>query len=152
VAEPAREHAPSGVNVRRVLALGALAAVVVILIVVVIRTTMRYWVIPEHAAVVARPAPIPPVPRLQPSPGTDLGTLRAQKSALLSTWQWSDPAHRFARIPIERAMTLYAQGVRADEDASQAQRTAHPQASPSSTPAPDSLPPRAPAAERGGQQ
>ena len=48
------------------------------------------------------------------SPGGDLEALRSQKRALLSQWDWTDSSHRFARIPIERAMSLYAQGARAD--------------------------------------
>ncbi len=105
-------HAPSGIDVRRIVGLVAILAVVVVLIALSIRKVMEHWVMPEHAALVARVAPIPPVPRLEPKPGIDLEALRAQKHALLSQWQWTDSSHTYARIPIDRAMTLYAQGVR----------------------------------------
>jgi hypothetical protein len=68
---------------------------------------MGEWVVPQHSSVVARPAAIPPAPRLQAQPDNDLAALHAQKQALLSTWGWSDPQRDFAHIPVERAMTLY---------------------------------------------
>lgn len=120
------EHAPSGIEVRHVVGFAAILAVAVVLIAVCIRKAMVYWVIPQHAALAARPAPIPPTPRLQPTPAVDLEALRAQKHALLSQWQWTDSSHTFARIPIDRAMSLYAQGVRANAASSQPQGAGKP--------------------------
>ena len=119
-------HAPSGIEVRRIVGLAAILALLVVLIVVVIRMAMQYWVIPEHTALVGRPAPIPPTPRLEPKPGVDLEALRAQKHALLSRWQWTDASHTYARIPIDRAMALYAQGVRANAAAAAPQEAGKP--------------------------
>lgn len=70
---------------------------------------LRLWLAPRHAEVMARPAPIPPPPRLQPGLDSDLAALRANKHALLSTYAWTDASHDRARIPIERAMAIYAQ-------------------------------------------
>jgi hypothetical protein len=114
VAEASPGHAPSGIEVRRVVGLLAIVAATAVVLAWAIHSAMVHWVTPEHAALVARPAPIPPAPRLQPSPGGDLEALRLQKRALLSQWAWTDASHRFARIPIERAMSLYAHGVRVD--------------------------------------
>lgn len=101
-------HEPSAIAVPRILAVGAILAVTVILVVIVIHGVLRHWITPEHSQVVARTAPIPPAPRLQPHPREDLAALRAQKRAQLSTWSWTDQTHEFARIPVDRAMTLYA--------------------------------------------
>lgn len=114
MAEASSGHAPSGIDVRRIVGLLAIVAATVVVLAWAIRSAMLHWVTPEHAARVAQPAPIPPTPRLQPSPGGDLEALRSQKRALLSEWEWTDSSHRFARIPIERAMSLYAQGARVD--------------------------------------
>ncbi len=119
-------HAPSGVEVRRIVGLAVILAVVVVVIVVFIRQVMVHWVMPEHAAMVTRPAPIPPTPRLEPKPGIDLEALRAQKHALLSQWQWTDSSHTYARIPIDRAMALYAQGVRSSAASPQPQEPTKP--------------------------
>jgi hypothetical protein len=88
---------------------GAILAVAVILAVTAIGIVLTHWIAPNHAQIVARRAAIPPSPRLQPDPHADLQGLRAQKQALLSGWAWVDSTHEFARIPIDRAMALYAQ-------------------------------------------
>ena len=112
MAEASSGHAPSGIDVWSIVGLLAIVAVAVIVLAWAIHSAMLHWVTPQHAALVARPAAIPPAPRLQPSPGGDLEALRSQKQALLSQWTWTDASHQFARIPIERAMSLYAQGIR----------------------------------------
>jgi hypothetical protein len=88
---------------------GSILAFAVIIVVTVIGIALTHWVAPNHAQVVARKAAIPPSPRLQPDPHADLEALRAQKQTLLSGWAWIDSTHQFARIPIDRAMALYAQ-------------------------------------------
>lgn len=114
MAEVSSGHAPSGIDVRRIVGLLAIVAACVVVLAWAIRSAMVHWITPQHAALVARPAPIPPIPRLQPSPGGDLEALRSQKRALLSQWAWTDSSHQFARIPIERAMSLYANGARVE--------------------------------------
>jgi len=114
VAETSPGHAPSGIEVLRIVGLLAIVAALVVVLAWSIHSAMLHWITPQHTALVSRAAPIPPPPRLQPSPGGDLEALRSQKRALLSQWDWTDSSHRFARIPIERAMSLYAQGARAD--------------------------------------
>lgn len=101
-------HEPPGVATRRVvgvvLTLGSLVGVALIAIWFV----LRYLVLPEYVQLQTRPGVLPPEPRLQPSHAhRDLEKLRAEKAALLSGYAWTGPAHRFARIPIERAMEIY---------------------------------------------
>lgn len=109
MAEDIAAHAPSGIAVRTIAAIGLVIAVTVVCLVAVVRLVMVRWVVPQHAEVVSRGGTIPPQPRLQANPGQDLEAFRAQKELLLSDWRWVDSAHTIARIPIERAMSLYAE-------------------------------------------
>jgi hypothetical protein len=63
----------------------------------------------ERAAADARGSQIPPEPRLQISPPSDLAGVRREETAALSSWGWADKAHGFAHIPIDRAMDLLVQ-------------------------------------------
>lgn len=101
-------HESSAINVRRVLtAMGVLALFLVIAVGVLYLVSHR--VMPNHAQVLTRRGALPPTPRLQPDPATDIAAERAQKQALLARYAWIDPGHRFARIPIQRAMQLYVE-------------------------------------------
>jgi len=70
-------HEPSAIATRRVLATGGVLALTVIGVVIVLHFALRDVVMPYHAQVAIRPAPIPPPPRLQASPGEDLARFRA---------------------------------------------------------------------------
>ncbi len=100
-------HEPSGVAVRYILGSAVVVAAAVIATVWMIHFSLKHWVFPHREGVVSRRAAIPPPPRLQPDPSVDIERLRHEKETLLSTWQWTDRTETFARIPIERAMTLY---------------------------------------------
>lgn len=102
-------HEGAAVSWRLVLGVVAILVGVVVVAVVAIHFALSDWAVPQHAQVVARPGTVPPPPRLQPEPRTDLAQLRSEKSALLSGYAWADAGHDFARIPIDRAMALYAQ-------------------------------------------
>lgn len=111
MAEPMEKpfgHEPDAINYRTILIGAGVLAVVVIAIAVGLHLILTRAVIPNHAEIAARPAQIPPKPRLQAHPQTDLAEFRAQKEALLSGYAWTDPQHDYARIPIERAMQIYA--------------------------------------------
>jgi hypothetical protein len=56
----------------------------------------------------ARLDPIPPGPRLQPSPPRDMDELRAKDREALTTYGWVDPAEGVARIPVARAIEIVA--------------------------------------------
>ena len=101
-------HEPSAIAVRRVLVIGAILALVVLTSVVVLHSVLRDWVMPRHAELALRPDVIPPEPRVQALPQDDLAAFRAQKEALLSHYVWIDASHAYARIPIARAMRIYA--------------------------------------------
>jgi hypothetical protein len=112
MAEPMEKpfgHEPDAINYRTILIGAGLLAVVVIVIAVGLHLILTRAVIPNHAAIAARPAQIPPKPRLQAHPQTDLAKFRAKKQALLSGYTWTDPQHDYARIPIQRAMQIYVQ-------------------------------------------
>lgn len=112
MAEPMEKpfgHEPDAINYRTILTLAGVLAVVVIAIAVGLHLVLTHAVIPNHAEAAARPAQIPPKPRLQAHPQTDLAKFRAQKEALLSGYAWTDPQHDYARIPIGRAIQIYAQ-------------------------------------------
>ncbi len=102
-------HEPSAIAVRRVLIIGAILAFVAITSVVVLHFVLRDMVMPRHAELMLRAGALPPEPRLQASPQNDLAVFRAQKEALLSGYAWADASHNYARIPIARAMQIYAQ-------------------------------------------
>jgi hypothetical protein len=59
---------------------------------------------------IARNAPreLPPEPRLQLSPPTDLAAMREEENEALHSYGWVDRESRVVRIPIERAMELVA--------------------------------------------
>ncbi|HEX7368700.1 MAG TPA: hypothetical protein VF284_00275 [Rhodanobacteraceae bacterium] len=101
-------HEPDAINYRTILVCGGILAAVVVGIAVGLHFIMSSAVIPNHAEIAARPGEIPPPPRLQPHPQADLAKFRAGKEALLSEYQWTDKQHTFARIPIQRAMQIYA--------------------------------------------
>lgn len=88
-----------------VLTLGAIAAIAL----VALWLALAYWVMPRHAQLKTQPATLPPAPRLQPDPDHDLTAFRKEKRALLDGYAWTDKSHRFARIPIGRAMRIYVQ-------------------------------------------
>lgn len=52
---------------------------------------------------------IPPQPRLQVTPVTDLKQMRAAEDSILNSYAWVDRQEGTVRIPIERAMELLAQ-------------------------------------------
>ncbi|HEY6453501.1 MAG TPA: SCO family protein [Steroidobacteraceae bacterium] len=108
MAERPAGHESSAVAVRDLLRIGAIIAVAVAAAVITIGVAVNRWAAPQRYAVAARRGAIPPAPRLQPDPHADLVALRAQKQALLSKWAWTDTTRQFARIPIERAMEIYA--------------------------------------------
>lgn len=55
---------------------------------------------------------LPPEPRLQTAPASELLAVRAEERRALSGYGWADEAGGVARIPIDEAMALYAAGMR----------------------------------------
>ena len=106
--EPPYGHEPSAVAHRQVIRIGVILIALVVLATRLVHLALRYAA-PHHAQVVARIATVPPEPRLEVHPSVDLARFDAQKNALLNSWNWIDPTQTVARIPIERAIALYAQ-------------------------------------------
>ena len=52
---------------------------------------------------------VPPPPRIEENPWSELQTLRAQEDRILSTYEWVDRKTGIIRIPIDRAMELQLQ-------------------------------------------
>ena len=51
---------------------------------------------------------LPPEPRLQQAPITDLNEMRAAEDKILNSYGWIDQAHGVVRVPIDRAIDLLA--------------------------------------------
>lgn len=102
-------HEPPAIAARRVLWVGAVVAALVVIIVAVLYQVVQRDLIPRVARLTERAATIPPTPRLQAHPHSDLVALLQQQEALLSSYAWTDSTHGAARIPIERAIAIYVQ-------------------------------------------
>jgi hypothetical protein len=57
----------------------------------------------------ARENPLPPEPRLQPSPPKDLQALRQREDAVLSGYAWVDRAKGEAQVPVDRAIEIVSE-------------------------------------------
>jgi hypothetical protein len=101
-------HESTAIATERVLWVGAAIAALVLVIIVVLYQVVQRDMIPRIARLAAKAAALPPAPRLQAHPHSDLVTSQQQEEALLSGYAWIDSSHRIARIPIERAMAIYA--------------------------------------------
>ena len=110
MAEPSLRHESSAIIVPRVLMVATVTAVAIALVILVVCLTLRERIEDLRGSARASAAAIPPSPRLQARPSIDLAALRAEKQAALEAWGWTDGARQFARIPIERAMAIYADG------------------------------------------
>jgi hypothetical protein len=108
MAEPPFGHESSAISVPRVVIAGLVTAVAIILVTVIVCLSLRERLERARGISHASATAIPPSPRLQAHPSTDLAALRTEKQAALGAWGWTDSARQFARIPIERAMIIYA--------------------------------------------
>ena len=111
---PAVSHEKSDVDLRRITYLGAGLAVTVVVILGLLlwlfdyfnERELRHGRTPQEPA---RSAPETREPRLQISPPTDLAEMRAAEDKVLSGYGWVDKEKGVVRIPIERAMEMFAQ-------------------------------------------
>ena len=105
--EPPYGHESSAIADRRVIVIGVILAVLLLGAALVLHAVLQRTA-PHHARVVARPGAVPPAPRLEVDPRKDLAAFETQKKVLLASWDWTDSTQTFARIPIERAIEIYA--------------------------------------------
>jgi len=123
MAESPFGYESSAINTRRVLGLLGLLALFLLIALSAIYFVLFHVEMPQRAQVVDTPGIIPPRPHLQADPQVDITAEREQKKQMLSRYAWLDSSHSFARIPINRAMELYA------SDQSKAGVPAHPTSS-----------------------
>jgi hypothetical protein len=109
-------HEESDVNVGAVFGFGAgLAAltavvfVVVWLVFVFLDRRERSIEAPAYPLAEGQGLRLPPEPRLQTAPRTDLREFRSREDALLDSYQWVDKASGVVRIPVSEAMKLVVQ-------------------------------------------
>lgn len=86
--------------------IAAIMAAVLVGIVLSMYLLFKAWVVTVPPEPVTA---IPPAPRLQSHPTSDLASERARENAALSGYRWADRDGGVAIIPIDRAMQLLAQ-------------------------------------------
>lgn len=64
---------------------------------------------PRHPMAAGQVRPLPPPPRLQSSPFTDLTEFRQEENRLLNRYGWVDRNAGIVRIPVERAIEVLAE-------------------------------------------
>ena len=101
------------VHVRKIVVYAAVLVVVIAVSMVAMKITFDYFArreagnqpppttLASHAA-----DQLPPEPRLQQNPLTDLRDLKAEEAALLTSVSWVDQKRGIVRIPVEEAMKL----------------------------------------------
>lgn len=104
-----RGHEPALIAVAPILKIAGGLFAAVVLIAAALYLFLRFVVIPHQIEIAAQRGSMPPPPRLQVHAPDDLRSLRLQKQALLDNYQWLNPDHTVARVPIERAMQLLQQ-------------------------------------------
>lgn len=95
---------------RKVLAIGAALIGMIALAAAACAVLLSHF--SAQAGPAAHPDPIRqiatsvPEPRLQPTPQADLAAYRREKTLALRRYGWLDAEHRYAQVPVERAMAL----------------------------------------------
>ncbi|MCS6953361.1 MAG: hypothetical protein RMK57_02685 [Bryobacterales bacterium] len=91
----------------------SLVGLFVLLVISLLAMGWMFWYLAakEEGAVTAAPAQreLPPAPRLQVTPESDLEAVRRAEAALLNSYGWVDRDAGIVRIPIDRAMELLAE-------------------------------------------
>jgi hypothetical protein len=116
VEHPDVRHEPSDVNVRAIILTGlgivVLATILYILLWLLFEALSGREVglhLPPPPLADRPSGPLPPRPRLQSSPRSDLQEMRAEEDTILHSYGWVDEQAGVVRIPIERAMKLLAE-------------------------------------------
>lgn len=102
-------HESPSLRTGAVLKVGALLFGTMVATLIVLYFTTMSGLLAHHVQAVRRPSMVPPPPRLQAHPDADLARVRRDKRQELSSYGWEGPPHRYAHIPIKRAMQLYVQ-------------------------------------------
>ncbi len=106
------------ISLKGIVYTGAVLAIVVVLsavlmwwLSVALRSSLTAADPPPPVLPEARVQGLPPEPRLQTSPEEDLRILRRQEDEILNGYGWIDQDAGVARVPIERAMEMMAEGI-----------------------------------------
>lgn len=94
-------HEGQHIAARRLLVAALVLGASVILIGVVC------WFLWHAVAPASRTATLPDTPRLQTDARSDLAAFRKDQRNI-DRYEWVDPEHRFARVPVDRAMAIAA--------------------------------------------
>jgi len=111
---PAVSHEKSDVDLRRISYLGAGLSLLVAVILGLLVWLLGYFNARElrrgrAPQGIPKSAPETRAPRLQISPSTDMAKMRAAEEKVLTSYGWIDKDKGIVRIPIERAMEIFAQ-------------------------------------------
>lgn len=106
-------HETSDADIRKLIEFGAGIVALVLVALALMWLLFRYLAGQQAAPAAAAPPmavqELPPEPRLEVSPATDLERLRASERAILESYGWVNRTSGIVRIPIERAMELVAE-------------------------------------------
>ena len=109
--EEGYEHADA--NVRRLYEFGASLAILIIVVMCAMVYTYDFFAKHESLGPPASPfenqRELPPQPRLQPHPATDLKRYCELEQQQLSTYGWMDQQTGVVRVPVDRAMDMVLQ-------------------------------------------
>ena len=86
--------------------LAVMTAAAMILMAILFRFLATHQPSEQPVTEVTAPVQLPPSPRLQVTPSTDLHILREGEEKILTTYDWVDAKQGVVRIPIDRAMDL----------------------------------------------
>ena len=111
---PAVSHEKSDVDLRCITYLGAGLTVLVVVILGLLVWLFNYFSARElrqgHTPQgMPKSAPETRAPRLQISPSTEMAEMRAAEDKVLTSYGWIDKDKGVVRIPIERAMAIFAE-------------------------------------------
>ena len=109
--EEGYEHADA--NVRSIYRFGAALAILILVVMWAMVHTYNFFAKHESLGPPASPfenqRELPPQPRLQPHPATDLKRYCEVEQEQLSTYGWVDKNNGLVRIPVDRAMDVVLQ-------------------------------------------
>jgi hypothetical protein len=101
------------VNVRRLYEFGASLAILIIVVMWAMVHTYNFFAKHESLGPPASPfenqRELPPQPRLQPHPATDLKRYCEMEQQQLSTYGWMDQQTGVVRVPVDRAIDMVLQ-------------------------------------------
>jgi hypothetical protein len=111
--QPRSGHQPSEINLRVVTwtAIGLVISVLAVFVTVggMFSLFNRHYASGNTPSIITAPGRLPPEPRLQTNPTSDLQQLLQSDNAKLNSYGWIDKSAGVIRIPIDRAMDLLAQ-------------------------------------------